>query len=93
MTAGEHDRSVGPLAAGEPRRLLDQLGDAGRVVDRAVVDAVAVRVGQADAEMVPVAGVDHRLVGTCVLPGRRPTTLFEEVMIAVLAASVALSAP
>ena len=59
----EHDRAIGLRALRERAPDLDQGGDAGRVVDRAVVDRVAVRVRCADAEMVPVAAVDHGLVG------------------------------
>ena len=59
----EHDRALRARAGGEGARLLDQLGNAGAVVDRAIVDAVAIGVGLADAEMVPVGGVDDRLVG------------------------------
>ena len=60
----EDDRAVGPRLLGEGARLLDQVRGAGRIVERAIVDAVAVRVGQPDAEMIVVRGVDHRLVGT-----------------------------
>ena len=60
-----------------------------RIVDRAIVDAVAVGVGLADAEMVPVRGVDHRLVRARVVPGSRPTTLCE-VMTSVLASRLTL---
>jgi len=41
----EHDRAVGAGLAGEGARLLDQLGNAGRVVERAVIDGVAGFVG------------------------------------------------
>ena len=37
----EDDRAVGPRLVREGARLLDQLGDAGRVVERAVIDGVA----------------------------------------------------
>ena len=47
---------------GEGAAELDQAGDARGVVDRAVVDSVAFGVGQTDAQMVPVGGVDHPLV-------------------------------
>ncbi len=58
----EDDRALRPRTGGEGARLLDQMSEAGAVVDRAIVDAVAIGVGLADAEMVPVRGVDHRLV-------------------------------
>jgi hypothetical protein len=58
----EHDRSLRARAPGERAALLDQLGDPGAVVDRAVVDAIAGGVGRTDPEMVPVTHVDHRLV-------------------------------
>ena len=55
--------AIGPRTECEPACLFDQLADAGRVVDGAVVDLVALRIGQADAEVIPVSAVDHRLVG------------------------------
>ena len=59
----EHEAAPGPRGAGELTRLFEHVGSAGRVVERAIVNPVAVGVGQADAEVVVVRGVDHRLVG------------------------------
>ncbi len=59
----EHHRTLGPRAGGEGARLLDDMADAGAVIDRAIINPVALRIGKADAEMVPVGGVDHGFVG------------------------------
>ena len=59
----EHDRAVGARLARECAGLFDQLADARRVVERAIVDRVTAIVRSADAEMVPVGRVDHRFVG------------------------------
>ena len=59
----EDDRALGARRLGEGAGLLDDVRDAGRIVERAIIDAVAIGVGQADAEMVMVRGVDDRLVG------------------------------
>ena len=59
----EHDRPLGSRPVRERARLFDELGHAGAVVDCTVVDAIAGRIGLADAEMIPVRRVDYRLVG------------------------------
>ena len=46
----------------ECARLLDDLRDTGRVVDSAVIDAIAGRIRLADAEMIPVRRVDDVFV-------------------------------
>ena len=58
----EHHRALGLAALARRRGQLDQRGGAGGVVDGAVVDRVALGVGLADAEVVPVRAVDHGLV-------------------------------
>src|SRR3954452_2815340 len=59
----EYHRAVGTRSVGPHACLLNELRDAGAVVDGAVVDAIAPRIRLADAEVVPVRRVDDRLVG------------------------------
>jgi len=60
----EHHRTFRLGLAGEGAGQLDQRGGAGRVVHGAVVDLVALGIGSAHAQVIPVRAVDHRLVRT-----------------------------
>src|SRR5215472_10238201 len=59
----EHDRSLWPRFLCKGSRLLDQLRYAGAIVDCAIVGSVTGRIGLADAEMIPMGGINDRLVG------------------------------
>ena len=62
---GEGDEAHGPLRprlGGEDPGQFQQGGDAAGIVHRAVVDAVTLRVRQADAQMVPVGGIEDVFV-------------------------------
>ena len=87
----EDDRAIGPWLAREGARLLEKLGDAGRIVERAIIDRVAALVGLADAEMVPVGRIDHGLVGIF-LPGQIADDIVRND-VATLACALAVAWP
>ena len=72
VTARKTTERSGRGSCAKARACSISVGDAGAVVDRAVVDAVAIGVGLADAEMVPVRACrSPSRPGGCV-PARRP---------------------
>ncbi len=59
----EQEAALRPRAGGKDARQFQHAGHAGGVVDRAMANAVAGRIGFADAEGVPVCGENHGFVG------------------------------